>query len=222
MLKAPAATQIRTCLSPLSAMQRITDALIGGHTWLITGTVAADKWPAVQAKFCDRYPTLKRNRGFVHRRKKAGDAAHRLVAFTPANDTRTTFYLLASAPDEQEKWANATIAGSRPELWSYVAMRSTKAGQAKPSWTWRLRSDVFLAHKEKLTEVLKNAPFPQLGPALTTIMEDAKKWPGFAGIRLQHAALRKQLTAEWRRYRRGSEPCPEWDRLRYSQRVKTR
>lgn len=210
--------QVIVCKSPTSAMQRITDATSAGFLWLVNGTVPAAKWQGVEAKFSARYPELDRDRFFVHRQRKAGQPVHRLVVFRPESDERVTFYLLATAPDELETWLDATNKRTRPALWSYAAARLTKPGEPKPVWSWRIQAPEYIKLRDALIDRVRS----HRDADLLAWIESTKKWPGFAAIRKQHKALGLLLAAEWRRSRAAGEPVPEWPRLRYVQRVKTR
>lgn len=216
-MKKTADTQVIRCQSPASAMQRITDALAVGLSWYTAGELPAEKWPRVEAKLIARYPLLLRDRFAVYRAKKAGDVRHRLIAFQPKGESRVHFFLFASEADSDEQWRSCTDKHTRPRLWNYEAVRITKSGADRPVWSWRIEGASYTQLRNSLIERIRKRQDDALGAWI----DSTRKWPGFAQVRRQHFALGLLLRAEWGRSR-GGEAMPDWPRLRYVQRLKTR
>jgi len=210
------AGQVIRCKSPTSAMQRITDVIRAGMTWFIQGELEHAKVVGFVTKMVYRYPRLERDRFANHRARKSGEAVHKLVVFESATEATAVFWLFASAVDVIERWRDATV--DRPRLWTYEAVRQTKPGAEKPVWTWRFEKSAYHQVRETLIERVRKKQDRELEDWITS----SKKWAGFAGVRVQHRALGTLLYQEWRRSRGYVEPVPEWPKLRYVRRLKTR
>lgn len=65
------------CTKVVPAMQRITDALGNGQTYVVSGTVALVDAPRVIAKIQGRFPGLTRNRKHAYRERQAAGPATR-------------------------------------------------------------------------------------------------------------------------------------------------
>lgn len=216
-MKPAADSQILRCTSPAAAMQRITDALAAGLSWYTAGELPAEKWPRVEAKLAARYPLLMRDRFAVYRAKKAGESRQRLIVFQPKGESRVGFFLLTSVVDSDEPWRDSTNKHTRPRLWNYEAVRITKPGANAPLWSWRIESTAYAQLRNTLIERIRK----HQDTALVEWIDSTRKWPGFAQVRRQHFALGLLLQGEWSRSRAG-EAIPDWPRLRYVQRLKTR
>lgn len=200
------------------AMQRVSDALLVGLTWYVQGRLPlAEAWRLV-AKFQERFPQLTRDRFHAHRRKAAGDPRYKLVVFANRSSSEALFWLLTDRnEDPREKWLDATGV-ERPRCYEYEAVRRTRAGSGTAAWTWQLTSEHFAERKAELKQAIRGDR-----PEMVELLRDRTlTWAGFAGVRAQHAELGKVCRNEWvRRYRAGSPP-PEWPKLRYVRRLRTR
>ena len=213
-----AADQVHHCTQAATAMQRIGDALGAGLTWHTSGWIDVGKLPGFIAKLATRYPELGRDRHFVHRRRRAGMPVHKLVVFALKDSDRAYFTLLASAPDEQERWLAGTESGTRPALWHFHALRATKPGTDAPAWTWRLTKAAHGTFRAQVIEWVRS----HQDRRLLDFIEEACRWPGFAGVRLQYAGLGKLAAGEWARSRAAGETAPAWPRMGYIRRRRTR
>ena len=217
---AAGADQVLVCTSPAAFLQRVSDALRYGLTWYVRGTAPEAKWAGIEAKFRARYPTLGRDRKFLARERKAGRPAVRLFVLQPKGRAAglVEFVLVAAAPvpGDGETWRDATR--DRLRVWSYEAVRQTRPGASEPAWTWRLQKARYDALRSEIIERVRK----RQDDALSALAASTRRWPGFAPIRKQHRALGLLLAGEWRRSRAAGEAPPEWPRLGYVRRLKTR
>lgn len=212
------AGQVVACASPAAALQRISDALRAGLLWYVSGLTPARKWPAVELKLRARYPTLNRDRKHLSRERKVGRPAVRLIVLNPKGAEQAAFVLLSNMPVEGdgETWRNAR--SDRIHVWSYEAVRQTRSGADEPAWTWRIQKPRFEALRAEIVERVRK----RQNRELLSLSLSSKNWPGFAPVRRQHFALGLLLKSEWARSRSSEAPPPEWPRLGYVRRLKTR
>lgn len=210
--------QVVACVSPAAALQRVADALRAGLIWYVGGVTPANKWLAVEIKLRARYPTLNRDRKHLSRERKAGRPAVRLIFLNPKGAEQAAFVLLSNMPVENdgETWRNAR--SDRIQIWSYEAVRQTRSGSDEPAWTWRIQKAKFEALRSEVIERVRKRQDREL----LSLAQSSKKWPGFAPVRRQHFALGLLLKAEWKRSRSVESSPPEWPRLGYVRRLKTR
>lgn len=200
------------------AMQRISDALRSGLTWYVHGSLPLPEASRLVAKFQERFPPLLRDRRHAHRRKLASEPRYKLIVFANRSSDEALFWLMTDRPeDPRESWRDATGL-DRLRCYDYEAIRLTRQGAATPAWSWAMTADRFDRLKTEIKDAIRRgAPAIAIG-----LGEEARTWAGFAGVREQHAALRKIYLHEWaRKFRSQSEP-PPWPRLRYVQRLRTR
>jgi len=103
-------------------------------------------------------------------------------------------------------------------VWSYEAVRQTRPGSAAPAWTWRLQKARYDALRSEIIERVRKRQDDELA----ALAASTRFWPGFAPVRKQQRALGLLLAGEWRRSRAAGETPPEWPRLGYVRRLKTR
>jgi len=232
-------SRITVSRSLITAMQAVIDA-VPVHPWYVHADLPPDKLRRVFAKLRERYPDLERDRWHAARRRENGLTSHVLVVYWPPKSEQTGwFVLMASQPDDSgEQWRDARDrhnrlcirAGwweltkhtppklptpkedtnrpdftpkppQRPQLWSQT--------DGKPRWTWRMSKE----RRAKIEGEIKNAVAKGWTDWLAKFIAGARFWPGFAGIRQNHAAIGKFLTDRWRRVR--ADDPPEWKRLPY-------
>lgn len=214
------ADQVLICTSPTAFLQRVSDALRYGLTWYCQGTTPEPKWAGIEAKLRARYPTLGRDRKHLARERKAGRPAVRLFVLQPKGRAagQVEFVLAATAPvpGDGERWRDATR--DRPIVWAYEAVRQTRPGSDTPAWTWRLQKPVYERLRAEIIERVRKRQDDELAALAAT----TKRWPGFAPVRKQQRALGILLAGEWKRSRAYGTTPPEWPRLGYVRRLKTR
>lgn len=215
----PAADQVLVCTSSAAFLQRVSDALRLGSRWYVHEIVSEAKWAGIEAKLRHRYPTLSRDRKFLHRERKAGRPAVRLLALQPRGKAAglIEFLLVAAEPvaGDGETWRDATR--DRVKIWAYEAVRQTRVGSSEPAWTWRLqkaRYDALRAEVVNLVRWSKDAE-------LEALAASTKAWAGFSPVRKQQRALGILLTGEWKRTRAFGTSPPPWPRLGYVRRLRT-
>lgn len=206
------------CTKVVPAMQRITDALGNGQTHVVSGSVALVDAPRVIAKIQGRFHGLTRNRKHAYREREAGRPSYKMVAHANSSAGRLQFWLMTDRPDPEdgEKWLEATK--SRPKCYQYEALRQTREGFSEPAWTWQMTSGAF----DQVRAVMLDQVTRKDDSGLLTSIQLSKTWPGFHGVRQQRAVLWGTVNGHWRRVRAATEPMPEWPRLNYVRRVRSR
>ena len=164
-------------------------------------------------KFVLRYPELLRNKDYAYRHRRAGGVTHKLIIYHPPGEkTRSIVILMASAPDEHEKWQDVRERKSRLKAYDYELVRVTKEGQKNPSWTWRIVGTKYDATADAIKIAIKFGN----DAALKAIIEGTKRWAGFHEVRNQHYKLGVFMRKEWEKKseNKGADP-PPWPRLPY-------
>lgn len=193
------------------AMIAVVDS-VETYPYHVCADVPVKKLDAVVQKFIARYHDLSRDRKHAWRLRKSGQPSHKLIVFRPdtERDIQGFFVLLSSQPDASgEKWLDARERKSRIVVYDYELVRHTRAGQNKPSWTWRITAD----HYKHLHEQMRDAIDKRKDDWLLKWLRSTTHWPGFAGVRAQHYALKKSFYGRWNRTRKGAPP--EFPRLPY-------
>lgn len=202
------------------ALQRISDALRVGLIWYVSGRLPLVDAAQLVDKFRARWPALGRDRKFAHRLRLAGEPRYRLVVLANRARSEALFWLLTDRTDgendSRESWQDATSNRTRLACYQWEAVRMPRIGAVAPSWTWSMTSAAFAIAKNEIRDAIRSRRAAQA----TAYGCEAATWPGFAGVRRQHAALAKIYAGEWRRIR--SDDPPLWPRLRYVQRLPTR
>lgn len=219
-LEALDTNQTKICAHLVPTMQRLTDALALGYVHYVGGTVPLRTAPDLVLKLQSRFCGLKDNKNQAYYKKTKAVPRHKLVAFANKSSAELVFHLLTDQPrdEDHERWCDARRKTTRLSLYQYQALEITKAGQPVTSWTWQLQRAVV----EELKELAKISIRAKKPEAFLTLIQESRTWAGFAGVRNQRAGLRAALTDEWKRTMPSSTPPPEWPRLRYVQRVRTR
>jgi len=162
-------------------------------------------------KFVLRYPELLRNKDYAYRHRKGGGITHKLIIYHPPGEkTRSIVILMASAPDEHEKWQDVRERKTRLKAYDYELVRVTKEGQKNPSWTWRIVGTKYDATADAIKIAIKFGN----EKALKDIIEGTKRWAGFHEVRNQHYKLGVFMRKEWEKSGNKAEP-PAWPRLPY-------
>lgn len=216
-LRLCAAPHTVICTSLAPTMQRITDALIGGYTHAVCGTVPLADAARVIRKLQARYPGLTRDRRHAWRERQAGRPAYKLICFVNRSSSEMPFVLLTTQPSEiSEQWCDVTK--DRPTIYQYEAVRRPREGQAAPAWTWQIRHGELAKYRADMRELIRRRRIA----GVLRFVEQTASWPGFAGVREQRESLRQAVNGEWVRSMPHTEPPPPWPRLRYLRRIATR
>lgn len=199
------------------AMQRVCDALRAGLTSYVHGRIELPQAWRLVAKFQDRFLALTRDRRHAHRQKLAGLPRYKLIVFANRASAEALFWLLTDRPeDPREHWLAA--GADRLSCYNYEAVRKTRSQSPVPAWTWQMTGEHFSRLKAEIKSSIRRGN-PEIAAGLG---QEARTWPGFAGVRSQRAALQKVYENEWKaKFGEASSP-PPWPRLRYVQRLKTR
>ena len=194
--------RITSTRSPAVAMQAIADAARHHQYYVQAAPLKDDALDRIVEKMTARYPDLLLNKYAAYRRRKAGKPVHYLVILRPGPRSSGGFWLLATEPDPAEKWQLVTDRHNRLTLYWWQLVRHTRAGQATPAWTWRMKPDIKESLEAKITEaVTKN-----LDTWLERFIWRSRRWPGFAGIRQDHAELMRFIEDRWIQVRGSSMP----------------
>lgn len=208
------------CAHFVPAMQRIADALRGGYVHHVSGSVALAQASRLVEKLQTRFPGLGQSKYVAYRNGRAGRARHKLIVFANRASSTAIFHLLTDRPQEEdrENWCDARRKASRLQLYQYEALQATKAGTSGTVWTWQIQRSVV----DELKALARISIRAKKAVPVEVLIQESRTWPGFSGVRLQRVALASSITAEWRRTMPSNLPPPEWPRLRYVQRVRTR
>lgn len=201
----------------VSALYAVIDA-VKTYPYHVHATLPTKKLDAVVNKFKERYPDLSRDRKYAWRQRKAGLSTHKLIVFKPdtEKDINGFFVLMASSKDDSgENWLDARERKERIVVYGYELVRHTRKGNNKPAWTWRISSERYKKHVEQLVDAIAKKKDVWIVKWIASTLT----WPGFAGVRAQHKALKKIFYGKWNRLRKNMPPT--WPRLPYVTRKAT-
>ena len=205
-------SRVTVSRSLITAMQAVQDA-VSVHPYAVSADLPRAALRRVLGKLRARLPDLERDRWHASRRRAAGLPSHVLVIYWPKPGQTGWFVLLSSADDPAagERWQDVRQRKTRLRIragwWELV--RHTAPGAKAPRWTWRMAAE----RRAALIEQFDEATAKGWRDWLTRVAQQSRRWPGFAGIRADHAAIGKHLTRRWMRTQRGE--APEWPRLPY-------
>lgn len=206
------------CKMVVPAMQRITDALGNGQIYVVSGTVDLAEAARVITKLQGRFPGLTRNRKHAYRERMAGRPCYKLIAHANTAASQLQFWLMTNLPEatDGERWIDACE--RRPRCYQYEALRLTREGASEPAWTWQMTAEAF----DQVRTIMLSQVTRQDDAGLESSIQMSRTWPGFHGIRKQRATLWATVNGHWKRVRGDSIPVPEWPRLSYVRRVRSR
>jgi len=181
------------------------------HPYAICVQEQRERIKNMLTRFLIRYPELLRNKQFAYRHRRAGGITHKLIIYHPHGEkTRSIVILMASAPDEHERWQDVRERKTRLKAYDYELVRVTKEGQKNPSWTWCIVGTKYDATADAIKIAIKFGN----EAALKAIIEGTRKWAGFHEVRNQHYKLGLMMRKEWEKSGSKADP-PAWPRLPY-------
>lgn len=192
------------------AMRLLLRHLSRGYIYWTAGSIEAKKWPALEAKFLDRY--------LIHataqqrwRRKAKGQCNSYLVGLVDkTNPGKIWWWLLVTegegmAHDLEDLKQSSSKRGrlTMPDA-DYEALKAPRPGNS-PAWTWRITADSYAGWEARLASAVQNAPSDG-GDALRQALHSLQRVPGFAQSRKQAYALENSAVKRWKRLNRGEWP----------------
>lgn len=193
-------------LHKTTLLQRLADLVRLGYDSWTAGTVPLHSASRLATKFADYYATnLSTDQRY--RRKRDGRGNAQLLLWREYDTSpEVHWFLLVTAGDHpahaHERLRDAL--SDRVMVTGYELVQQTRAGQAKPAWTWRMTTDHYEAWRGSMVEVVRS----HADRALTQIWQSLHRSPGFAPIRKQVRKVAALSRAEWRRTRSGPFPEP--------------
>lgn len=186
-------------------MQRISDTVRLNHSRYVYGQISVAKAGYFAAKmhlFYGCYAT----RLQAHRTREKGFATTRLYFYHPGGDAQLHWILL-STPGEwespysgSEKWLDPAV--DRIGLTGYEMVRHVRAGNAKPSWTWRYNSTRQVEIRDAIVMAIRR----HNNQDLISLIDVVWRSPAFAGVREQIKKFAALIKAEWTRTGSGTMP----------------
>ena len=199
-------------------MQRLADAARLGYRHYACGEVPLGRAAAMVAKFSRLYGVhLHRNQ--KARLRVAGEASACLLLWRVSTDALQFCLLLTPgqhAAFALERMRSLEERSTRLTLDDYELVLRTRAGNDRPSWTWRLTAAGYEGWRCRILEVCRGGNEFVISQCVDSLLA----MPGFAGIREQVKKLKSLFGAEWKRRRRDGAVNPlAGRRQRYVQRL---
>ena len=204
-------------ISRTALLQAVSDVVRHGYRYYTTGTVTHAR-AAAWARKAARYYAVGLDRNRRARAKQRGEGCARLLFYEHAPG-HLTWVLCCTAGDHPahklERLRDAHE--DRIVLLGYELVRLTRAGAAKPSWTWRMTDDTYDAMRAEVINVARRRD----GQRMRQLVHALYATPGFAGLRRQVGKLVALLRSEHsRRLGRAAGPLPLPGRLYYVERTR--
>jgi len=170
-----------------------------GYVNHVSGVIKPEKAVDLIARFEDIYET-NLNRDQRAYRKKKGKCNVRLFLHPRYTTPDFQWWLLATdgegAFHEREKSMDARVRRQRLTSFNqYQALKAPAVGNI-PRWTWRMKDETFKNWQARIQAAIRNR---QDEKDLKKVLRELHSLPGFRGIRIQVAELRKFTIGEWRR-----------------------
>ena len=199
--------------SKMAYMQRIADYVRTGHQAYIRGVTATEKIHQTWDKLVLANPVYD-DKLKAFRARKAGYATGRLLMYQDTNaPDKVHWILLVHGRKEQlptgERWLHAEDPHSRIHFSGYELLRVTKAGQTKPSWTWRYGKQRYENLRDAIVQAIRSRRDQDLKRHVDVVAGTA----GFSGSREQAKALIQLVRSEWARRRPGEDYPGELPKL---------
>lgn len=188
-----------------SYMQRIADYVRNGHTRYVCGQIPIQKAGFFAAKMDFLYACYASKWDALRMRKK-GHSSTRLLFYHEDKQLYLHWVLLATpgdwfVPDAgRETWLDPTE--QRITLTGYELVRHIRAGNAKPSWTWRYTAAKYKELREAIVLSIRRHHNEQLRQMIESIWRS----PAYAGVREQIKKLAQLMKSEWTRSGVGDMP----------------
>lgn len=200
-----------------SLMQRLADAVNGGHGRYVSGQIAPERLDALIAKFLARYH-VNLPRWQAARIRKEGEATGRLFAYHCEAERLHWFLLMSDGrlPPNSDPWQNVLDKRSRMRCTTYELVRLTKPHASKPVLTWRYTREQECFLRTRIIHTVRSRQDSEL----RSLLEAIRRSPGFAGVRAQVKRMHALLAAEWVRARHSAEAMPPTSRIGYVRRIR--
>lgn len=184
-------------------MQRVADHVGRGYPHFVGGQISEERWPVLCRKFIDLY-RVDLGKDARYRRKKLG--LGNAVLLGMRSDRGVIWMLLVTPGDHPahtlEKLRDATE--SAIEVTGYELVRTTRSGNSKPVWSWRMNAAHYLAWRERILEAVRHRD----RMLAKQLWESLYHSPGYAGIRTQVGKLVGLFKREWQRVEQSPFPFP--------------
>lgn len=205
--------------SQAAAQRAILRSVGKGYPLWTAGTVRAEKWQKLIAKFEDAYE-IDLSPAARQQRKRRGMCSARLIAAElPASDRGEWIRWVLLVTDhgagiakERERLNDARDGSSRLVWGDYVCMHLTRprvhGGGSR--WTWCLAPQVERQEGNYLTAVAQAAAKQRDAKRLISAMEPLSRRPMHSGVRTQVAKMIRRSQKVWRKHSNGA-PWPALD-----------
>lgn len=182
-------------------MQRVADHVGRGYAHYTSGRIPQNRWPVLCRKFADLY-LIGLGKDARYRRKQLGLGNAVLLGWQDGEDVG--WCLLVTSGDHPahtlETLQDAVL--SPVTVTGYELVRTPRAGQSKPAWSWRMAAETYQAWRDRILVAVRHENMP----ACASLWESLYQSPGFALIRSQVGKLVAFFKAEWRRSRKSEFP----------------
>jgi hypothetical protein len=186
-------------------MQRIADLVRLNHSRYVVGQISIDKAGFFAAKMDLNYGCFS-DKVTNHRTRLKGLCTSRLLFLHMEGSTQLDWILMLTPGEWQtphrgrEKWLDPTE--SRITLTGYELVRHIRAGNSKPSWTWRYNARRHDDIRDAIVLSIRRHNTQELTKWIDTIWRS----PAFAGVREQVKKFAALIRAEWTRSGVGEMP----------------
>lgn len=188
-------------------MQRIADLVRLNHHRYVLGQIPLKKAAFFAAKM-DLYYNCYADKMTAHRSRKLGFCSARLL-FLHTTGNENLSWILLITPGEwptphrgKERWLDPTVSEERIGVTGYELVRHIRAGNAKPSWTWRYNS----RRHDEVRDAIVMAIRRHNNNELVKLIDSIWRSPGFAGVREQVKKFADLIRSEWTRTGVGDIP----------------
>jgi uncharacterized protein with PIN domain len=193
----PISPRVATVQSYKTAfMQRIADHVRLGYNHWTSGTITAERAPALARKFHQRYGICLTRHQKAYGRSKGEASAVLIMREAEPGQLQ---WMLMLTPGENlahdlEKLKDATTAAGRIVVTGYELVQLPRRGSERAAWTWRMPADTYEAWRERILRSARRHP-----DSLTRELAELARTPGFSGCRGQVRKLLQLARAEARR-----------------------
>jgi len=200
--------------SLMTLMQRIQDAALHGFRLYVTGSMAAEKWPAFALKMAGRYE-VDISRSTRCRRRSAGEAVVILYACASSaaqgGGQQMLWIMLASDGRGRVHGAEQLrhLEHDRISVGGFELVHDGKC------WTWQMAADRIRWWRQRIVQIAQHPPTRRrltsddaglYDQDIEALMDALYRQPGFRLVRRQVGHLVRFATTQWARYRPASGP----------------
>lgn len=186
-------------------MQRIADLVRLNHNRYVVGQIPLRKASFFAAKM-DLFYHCNADKMTAHRARKIGYCTSRLLFLYTEGSENLSWILLLTPGDwptphrGKETWLDPTV--NRIGLTGYELVRHIRAGNAKPSWTWRYNA----RRHDELRDAIVLSIRRHNNNELLKLIDTIWRSPAFAGVREQIKKFAALIKSEWTRTGVGDMP----------------